>query len=261
MRVQLKQALARGASSAAAEGASLLIYHRVGGGSVDERDVETANLERQLDWLRGYDVVSIGEAANRLGRGDESPSVVLTFDDGFADVYANAWPLLRAQAVPFTIYLATAYVNATMHWEGSTAKATGPALTWDEIEEMVDSGLCTIGNHTHTHARPEALSVSELDRCSDEIEKHIGYRPRHFAYTWGIDVPAMHDELGARFRTAATGRLGRNVRDTDPMAWRRIPVRRTDPLAFFQAKLTGRLGPERTYAAIVKAAKGVGLTS
>ena len=42
-----------------------------------------------------------------------------------------------------------------MRWEGSTAREQGaPALTWDQLREMVDSGLCTVGNHTHTHVRP-----------------------------------------------------------------------------------------------------------
>ena len=106
--------------------------------------------------------------------GDETPSVVLTFDDGFRDVFENAWPMLRDRELPFTIYLASAYVGGTMHWDGSTAKAAGPALTWDQLAEMVGSGLCTIGNHTHSHVRPELLTEAELDRCSTEIEQHLG---------------------------------------------------------------------------------------
>jgi peptidoglycan/xylan/chitin deacetylase (PgdA/CDA1 family) len=261
MRRGLKQVLAKGATTSSVSGCSLLIYHRAGGGSVDERDVRTADFERQLDCLRRHDVISLDDAADRLAERDEAPTVVLTFDDGFEDVYRNAWPLLRERALPFTIYLATAFVGGTMHWEGSTAKSAGAALTWDQIEEMVGSGQCTIGNHTHSHARPQALTTSELDRCSDAIEQHTGQRPGHFAYTWGVDVPAMHHELRVRFRTAATGRLGRNRSGTDPMSWKRIPVRRTDPLDFFRAKLTGSLGPECTYAAIVQAAKRVGLSA
>ena len=51
--------------------------------------------------------------------------MVLTFDDGFADVHDHAWPLLRERGLPFTIYLTTAYVGGPMRWEGSTAKEQG----------------------------------------------------------------------------------------------------------------------------------------
>ncbi len=194
----------------------------------------------------------------RLEHGDETPSVVLTFDDGFRDVFDNAWPMLRDRGLPFTIYLASAYVGGTMQWNGSTAKAAGPALTWDQLAEMVGSGLCTLGNHTHTHARPDALTEDELDRCSGEIERHLGVRPQHFTYPWGVSVPAMEPSLRRRFRSASTGQLGRNLPGTDLMRLRRIPVRRTDPIEFFRAKLVGGLGPERAYAGIVGAAKAVG---
>jgi hypothetical protein len=81
----------------------------------------------------------------------------------------------------------------------------------------------------------------------------------------------MEAALRARYRSAVTGELGRNlpgtdpmrlrripVRRTDPMRLRRIPVRRTDPVEVFRAKLLDRLGPERTYAALVSLAKKAG---
>src|SRR5262249_11809903 len=152
---------------------------------------------------------------DRLSVGDESPSVVLTFDDGFHDVYANAWPLLRERGLPFTLYLATAYLGGTMAWEGSTAKAAGrAALSWDQVGEMVASGLCTPANHTHRPVPPARLTETELDECSAEIESRLGVRPRHFAYPWGIPVTVAEPALRARFRSAATGQLGRNLADT-----------------------------------------------
>lgn len=219
----------------------------------------TAAFRRQLDALSGSEVISLDDAADRLESTDPRPAVVLTFDDGFADVYDNAWPLLRERRVPFTVYLATAYVGGTMHWDGSTARAAGPALTWEHLEEMVGSGLCTVGNHTHRHVRPQALTTAELDRCSDVITQRLGVRPRHFTYPWGERVARMEPSLRRRFRTASTGQLGRNAPGVDPMRLHRIPVRRTDPLEFFRAKLVGGLGAERTYAGIVATAKGMGL--
>ncbi len=190
MREQLKRALAGLQRPARASGATLLIYHRVGGGTTDELDTGAPAFERQLDILSAHKVLSLDAALDRLDVGDSRPSVVLTFDDGFADIYRNAWPLLRERSVPFTIYLASAYMGRTLRWEGSTAKgASGLGLTWDQLTEMVASGLCTVGNHTHNHVRPEELTPDELDACSSEIEAMLGVRPKHFTYPWGSWCP------------------------------------------------------------------------
>ncbi|MGH8893773.1 MAG: polysaccharide deacetylase family protein [Actinomycetes bacterium] len=255
----MKSLLSRVNPGGGARGATVLIYHRVGGGSPDERDLPVADFAAQLDALQGRGVVPIDEAVTRLERGDERSSFVVTFDDGFRDVYDNAWPLLRSSCIPFTIYLATAFIGDTMHWDGSTAKDTGaPALTWEQLSEMVESGLCTVGNHTHTHVRPELLSDDELDKCTADIEGRLGVTPRHFAYTWGVPVPALERSLRPRFRSAATGELGRNLPGDDPLRLRRIPVRQSDPIAFFRAKLEGGLLPERAYGTLVAAAKRAG---
>lgn len=260
VRTDVKRVLATATTRGSAEGATLLIYHRVGGGSGDELDVSRAHFASQLDVLDGHQVVHLDDALDTLDRGDADPQVVLTFDDGFGDVFVNAWPLLRERRLPFTLYLASRYVGATMRWEGSTAN--GPAatgLTWPQLQEMVDSGLCTIGNHTDSHVRPAALTETELDACTHAVESRLGVTPRHFAYPWGIPVPSMETALRARFRSAATGRLGRNPPGADPMRLTRVPVRGSDPIGFFRAKIEGGLFAERVYDRLTVTAKRVGI--
>lgn len=264
LRQGVKQLLAApaqlrsGRAEAAATGTTLLIYHRVGGGTPDERDLATEQFDAQLAELVRFRVVGLDAALDELDRGDDSPKVVLTFDDGFAEVYDTAWPRLRAAELPFTLYVTTAYLDGTMHWPGSTSLHPGPALTWQQLEELAASPLVTIGNHTHTHARPDALSAEELDTCSELLERRLGITAQHYCFTWGVPVPSARPLLEARFRSAATGLIGRNRPATDRLALHRIPVRGTDPLAFFRAKLAGGLGPERAYERIVQAAKRAG---
>ncbi len=69
----------------------------------------------------------------------------------------------------------------------------------------------------------------------------------------------MRRVLAERFRSVASGRLGRNLPATDRLALRRVPVRRSDPLPFFEAKLRGALIPERAYDLIVRGAKRLGV--
>jgi hypothetical protein len=121
---------------------------------------------------------------------------------------------------------------------------------------MRASGLCTVANHTLTHATPTDVGVDDLDRCSDVIEAQLGERPLHFAWTWGVPVPALLPEVRARFRSAATGRIGRNGPNNDRHALRRVPVRASDPPAFFDAKLSGTLAAERAYSGLIRIVRG-----
>lgn len=261
LRRGLKRGLAaldRPRPGGAASGTTVLIYHRIGGGTPDERDLPTPEFEAQVETLAAHRVVALDAALDELAAGDDAAKVVLSFDDGFADVYATAWPLLREAGLPFTLYVTTAYLDGTMHWPGSTSQHPGPALSWRQLEELAASPLVTIGNHTHTHARPEELSAEELDVCSGLLEDRLGIVPAHYCFTWGVPVPAARGLLEARFRSATTGLVGRNRPGTDPLALYRVPVRGSDPLPFFEAKLRGELGAERTYERIVQTAKRLG---
>lgn len=260
MKSILKRGLAGFASSSESRGMTMLVYHRIGGGTRNELDVSTNSFRDQVNYLRDQPVVSIDTGLDRLDTGDDRPSFILTFDDGFRDLYENGWPLLREHKLPFTVYLASKYMGKDMEWAGATATgAPGQGLTWEQIDEMVASGLCTIGNHTHSHARPEKLSIEELDECSRQIQSNLGFSPQHFAYPWGIGVQRMESELNKRFRSSATLEVGRNTAQVNRMQLRRVSVRASDPLEFFAAKFGGNLVPEHIYEKIVRTAKLMGL--
>ncbi|WP_201403841.1 polysaccharide deacetylase family protein [Kaistia sp. 32K] len=62
----------------------------------------------------GIDIVDLDEATRRLA--EPRPArrfVVLTFDDGYRNNYTEAYPVLKALGVPFTIYVATGFVDRT----------------------------------------------------------------------------------------------------------------------------------------------------
>lgn len=258
-REQLKRMLAS-AALGSARGLSILIYHRVGGGTTDELDCPAESFAAQAALLATEcTVVSLDAALDALARGDDRPKVVITFDDGFADLHEAAWPILADHDLPFTVYLATSFMGGRMQWEGSTsASPPAPALTWSQAAALAADERCTIGNHTHTHVPPARLSPTELDMATTAIEQRLGVTPRHFTYPWGQPVTPMEPELRARFRSATTGELGRNRPGVDFARLRRIPVRGSDPIEYFRAKVTGSLAAEQAYAGIVAAAKAVG---
>jgi peptidoglycan/xylan/chitin deacetylase (PgdA/CDA1 family) len=94
----------------------ILCYH---GFSLDDEHVwrpalylEPELLAARLETLRNlrYSVLPLSEALNRLQARDLPPrSVVLTFDDGTFDFYKLAYPLLKRDGLPATVYQTTYY--------------------------------------------------------------------------------------------------------------------------------------------------------
>lgn len=70
-------------------------------------------LERRFEMIRsaGYEVMDLGEAVRQLAAGSLPPrAVVLTFDDGFYNFFADVLPLLRQFQFPATVYVPTYHV-------------------------------------------------------------------------------------------------------------------------------------------------------
>ncbi len=94
----------------------ILGYHGVSLEDEHEWDpglyLSPADLEARLELLRRerYTVLPLGDAGRMLAeRTLPERSVVLTFDDGYFDFRARAWPLLESYSVPATVYLTTYY--------------------------------------------------------------------------------------------------------------------------------------------------------
>jgi peptidoglycan/xylan/chitin deacetylase (PgdA/CDA1 family) len=95
---------------------AVLTYHRVA--EPDDTlypgliSATPSDFAKQVAWLaRHYRVVSMADVVARRDGGDALPprSVLLTFDDGYADFGSNAWPVLKAHAMPATLFVPTAY--------------------------------------------------------------------------------------------------------------------------------------------------------
>jgi peptidoglycan/xylan/chitin deacetylase (PgdA/CDA1 family) len=70
--------------------------------------------EQQLDYLaHHYTLLPLGEAVRRLAERQPLPraAAVLTFDDGFRNVFTTAFPLLQRYQAPATVYLVTGLIG------------------------------------------------------------------------------------------------------------------------------------------------------
>jgi len=70
--------------------------------------------EQHLDWIgRRYRFVSLDELALRLENKDTTgkPVAAVTFDDGYRDIYQNAFPILKRKGIPSAVFVVTALVG------------------------------------------------------------------------------------------------------------------------------------------------------
>ncbi len=84
--------------------------------------ISRANFRDAIRMLinEGYEFVTVSEAAARIEAFAPRKFVCLTFDDGFADTYSEAFPICRASGIPMVVYLISGVVKRSvpMWWMG-----------------------------------------------------------------------------------------------------------------------------------------------
>jgi len=76
--------------------------------------VSTATFEKHLDWLgKRFCFVSLDDLGFHLQneRPFGRPAAAITFDDGYADVYRNAFPILKRKGIPAAVFVVTSLVG------------------------------------------------------------------------------------------------------------------------------------------------------
>lgn len=136
----------------------------------------------QLLQRQGYRFLTVSELADAQPLAQKH--VALTFDDGFADNYHQAFPLLKRYGAKATIYLATDIAGIDR-------------LTPAQIAEMRDSGLVEFGAHTVHHVnllnQDDATARDEIVRSREQVVALAG-ACRSFAYPYGR-FDARHEAM------------------------------------------------------------------
>ena len=182
---------------------------------------------------------------------------VVTFDDGYDNVFRNAWPVLRDLRVPATVFLATAYLNSDQPFPCDDWSLAGshdvPASSWrplttGQCRAMAADGLIELGTHTHTHAdfrnRPQAL-VDDLRASLDVLRDKFGLTDATFAFPYGtkhlgFSGPELsHAAREAGVLCSLTTEDELVTPGCDPFDWGRFTAEDTDTAATLSAKLDG----------------------
>ena len=108
---------------------TVLNYHRVDNYSRPDFQTYKSNVSAtpelfalQMEYVkRHYHVISCGELFAALRDGKDLPPypAIISFDDGYHDNLAHAYPILKRYGLPATIFLATGYIgkNIPFYWD------------------------------------------------------------------------------------------------------------------------------------------------
>ena len=246
-----------------AAGLVVLIYHRVGARSPVRVDLPTATFDEQMSVLAAQgSVLAMDDAVERLADGENlAGHVVVTFDDGTADFVDEALPVLQRHGIPATLYVATAHVEEQLDFPDH-----GRPASWSGLSTCVESGLVTIGSHTHSHALLDRLPApeiaGELDRSIELIRTRLGVDPTHFAYPKALcPSPAAEAEVRSRFASAAVAGTRANPTGADIHRLTRTPVQTTDGERWFARKLAGGMAFEDDLRQLVNRRRYAGATA
>ena len=225
----------------------VLMYHSINSkeSKAGEYVITPAALREDLEWLRGngFHTVVVQDLIDYVEQGVPLPEkpVMLTFDDGYYNNYLNAFPLLQEFQMKAVISIIISETDKYSQLDENRENYSH--LTWDQIGEMMESGLVEFQSHSyslHKNGNGERKGIGKKNgetteqyqqAIREDVEKGqlrfvemTGYAPTAFTYPFGAvseDSYPVLEELGFRATLDAQGKLFHLTRD--PECLRRIP--------------------------------------
>ncbi len=207
------------ARAAAGAAVPVPVYHRVGEGT-DDLTIAGGRFAEDLRFLadNGFLTLNIGHLKAHLLSGRPLPenAVFLTFDDGYLDNYAAAFPLLVSYGMTASFFVITSLL-------GQPGR-----MTASQIMEMSAAGMY-IGSHTVSH-RPLATlakweNTLEMQQSKACLEDLLGKEVGAVAYPYGSYNPDTLAAAGeAGYWAGFTVRRGYADTAGDRLAMNRLPV-------------------------------------
>ena len=191
-------------SLAANDSVVVLQYHHVSDSTPAVTSIDPDTFKEHLSYLKdnNFNVIDIKQAQEAIEGNGELPekAVVITFDDGYQNVYENAADLLEQYEMPYTVF-----VNPNL-----MAKHQGHYMGWEELKDLEARGA-RIANHGQTHAHlirrePDETKEQWVERmhydvvsAQEAIDENLGDQEKYFAYPYGEydnELRALLDDWG-----------------------------------------------------------------
>lgn len=158
---------------------NILIFHRVH----DKKravfynsDIDTNNFLWQMKIIKDhFNVLEFNEAIACLISGKlPQRSLVITFDDGYADNYNIAYPILSSLNIPATFFIASGYLNGGIMWNDIIIESINS--TSQEYLSLIDTNLGEYSFNSPSQ-KYEVIStlISKIKYMAPEKRSNIAY--------------------------------------------------------------------------------------
>lgn len=195
--------------------------------------VSPEDFQAQMDWLYSnhYHPVTFDQVRLYFAGQQPLPArpVVITLDDGYKDLYTNAFPILAAHGFSAVAYIVSGFVD----WPQYVSKA--------EILQMDRAGI-EIASHTVHHPNLARMGggslAAELSQSKRWLEDLVGHPVVDFAYPSGKYSPLTIQGLNQAGYSTAVIEDGPSVHSlADRFTWGRVRVGGGEALGDFIAGL------------------------
>lgn len=171
---------------------TIVAFHRVADDTATSWTTHTDVFRRKVAWLRKrFDLVSLEEAQRRIASAsNRTPTVSITFDDGYFDNCRDALPLLLRQRIPFTYFVTSDPVLRGGYFEHDLRLGLRHRPNnVEQLRDLVAAGV-EIGAHTRTHADLGRIEDShrlrdEVVVAREELQSALRCHIRYFAFPFG----------------------------------------------------------------------------
>jgi peptidoglycan/xylan/chitin deacetylase (PgdA/CDA1 family) len=192
----------------------VLTYHSIDdSGSTISTSPATFRRQMQVLAEAGWRTLTVEEMlAGRTSGQWPLRSFVLTFDDGYRNVFDVAAPLLEKHRFHAIVFVVADRVGLTAQWRDQPEAVAGaPLMDWRELQALLAIGM-SLGAHSLTHTRLPAISADDAEReivgSKRTIEDRCGVAVTTFAYPYGARTDAIEQLAAQHYRLAFGTRLG-----------------------------------------------------
>jgi peptidoglycan/xylan/chitin deacetylase (PgdA/CDA1 family) len=245
----------------------ILMYHSIShtcNSRFRQFTVSPKSFAEQMAYLyqSGYTPITVTQLTNVRSNAEcvlPKHTVVLTFDDGFADFFTEALPVLMRYNFTATLYLPTAFIGRTSRWLQREGEDSRPMLTWHQMTEIGTNGI-EFGGHSHSHRQLDILSHTQAQEevvLSKEIlEYHLRQKVTSFAYPFGYHTAALRRLVReAGYTSACAVKHTMSSKTTDPFALARLMIQASTDINSFAALLGGHNSSNATMINIYRRAR------